>query len=134
MLTNDSSAIRVAQTLGADYVLVCTITSFDNDKQNYHDISQGIDMVSVTHKLRATFRLLDAVDGGSEVAGVAAASIIDRTDLSGGTEHQNVIDDLTRRRNALNMSDMLAQDARSGLVPSAGSADQKHADVRFCPG
>jgi PEGA domain len=129
-LSNESSALHLAQNLGADYVLVCTITSFDNDKQNYHDASQNIDMVSVIHKLRTTFRLLDVVDGGAEVAGVASATLVDRTDLSGGTDHQNVIDDLLDAA-ALNMADMLTQDARSGLVASAGGADQKHADVHF---
>jgi hypothetical protein len=130
-LSNDTSALRLAQNLGADYVLVCTITSFGTDKQTYRDPDQNIDLVSLKHQMRTTFRLLDAVDGGSEVAGVATATIVDRNDPnSGTTDRQNVIDDLLDA-DALNMSDMLAQDARSGLVAANGQGTQKAEDVHF---
>lgn len=121
-LANDTSALRLARTVGADYVLVCTITSFGTDRQSYRDPSQDIDLVTLKHQMRTTFRLLDIADGGSEIAGVAVATIVDRVDpRNGDTDRQNVIDDLLDA-DALDMADMLSHDAHSGMIADSGRA------------
>ncbi|HWB53896.1 MAG TPA: PEGA domain-containing protein, partial [Tepidisphaeraceae bacterium] len=78
---------------------------------------------------RTTFRLLDAVDGGSEVAGVATATITDRVDpRSGSMDRENVVDDLLDA-NAMDMSDMLGHDAHAGKIPSESTVAP--ADTKF---
>lgn len=131
LLSNNTSAVRLAQNMGVDYLLVCTITSYGTDKQSYRDPSQGINLITLKHQLRTTFKLLDVANGGSEVAGVAVATITDRIDPNNGSiDRENLVDDLLDA-SAMDMADMLAHDARGGQIagPSAVAANDAHFKV-----
>ncbi|HEY1686590.1 MAG TPA: PEGA domain-containing protein, partial [Tepidisphaeraceae bacterium] len=125
ILSNNTSALRLAQNLNVDYVLICTITSYGTDTQNYRDASQDIDLILTRHQMRTTFKLLDALDGGSLVAGVTTATISDRiTPGVNNINRQNLIDDLLDA-NAQDMAEILSNDAHSGAItePQKQSSD-----------
>lgn len=128
-LSNNTSALRLAQNLGVDYILVCTITSYGTDRQTYRDPSQDIDLINMKHQMRTTYRLLNIVDGGSEVAGVAVATITDRIDpRNGNMERENLVDDLLDAE-ATDMAEMLSHDAHAGKIAPQNQAPAE--DVSF---
>jgi hypothetical protein len=119
MLSNNTSALRLANNLEADYVLVVSITSFGTDTQRFKDTASGIDLLNKKHQLRATWKLLDGTMGGSMTAGVATAVINDRTAPgSSVVERENVVDDLIDSA-AMDMAGMLDRASRRGVIDSA---------------
>ncbi len=62
-LTNDTSALRLAQNIGADYLLMVAIDSFDAETKRFK--TDEVNVVNKVYTLRGTYKLLDGVTGGS---------------------------------------------------------------------
>ncbi|HVT88558.1 MAG TPA: hypothetical protein VHD56_06885 [Tepidisphaeraceae bacterium] len=127
LLSNNSSALRLAQNLNCDYVLMVTITSFGTDRQNFRDNRTGVDLALSKSQMRATYRLLDGTTGGAVTAGVATASVEDRVDSRSSITRQNVIDDLIDAT-AMDMAKMLDRAARAGSITAPVAPGE---DVNF---
>jgi len=89
-LSDNSSALRLAQNLGADYLLVASITSFGTAKKT--DASLGT--VNVISTLRVSCKLLDGTTGGSLIADTVKAIKTIRFTENNQTEDSDVINDL----------------------------------------
>src|SRR6185369_3427313 len=57
-LNNNTTALRLAQTLGADFILIPIITSYGADKKTYN--GNGLNTVNVTHTLRVSYKIVEA--------------------------------------------------------------------------
>jgi len=66
-LENDSSALRLAQNLGADYILVPTLVSLGTEKKTYN--GNGISTVNITHRLRVSYKIVEGGQGGAVKGG-----------------------------------------------------------------
>ena len=66
-LDNNSSALRLAQMLGADYIIMASISSYGTDKQTTQ--AYGVQYVTVTYTLRVTYKILEGVQGGTLAGG-----------------------------------------------------------------
>ncbi|MCU0770663.1 MAG: PEGA domain-containing protein [Verrucomicrobia bacterium] len=66
VLSDSGSALRLAQNLGADYILLAALASYGMESRNF--TGEGVNTINQTHTLRATYRLAEAARGG-EVAG-----------------------------------------------------------------
>jgi hypothetical protein len=66
VLSDSTSALRLAQNLDADYVLLATLASYGSESRTF--TGQGVNTVNNIHTLRVSYRLADAAQGG-EVAG-----------------------------------------------------------------
>jgi hypothetical protein len=62
-LNENSSALRLAQNLGADYLVVVTLTSLGSEKKTFED--ENIKTVNVIHTLRAGYKIIEGVQGGT---------------------------------------------------------------------
>lgn len=62
-LTEGTSALRLAQNLGADYLLMVTIESFSAETKHYK--ANDLDVQNKVFTLRGTYKLLDGVTGGA---------------------------------------------------------------------
>lgn len=123
LLSNNTSAMRLAQNLNADYVLMISITSFGTTTTRFNDPAQGINIVGKNSRLKATYRLLDTTIGGSQIAGVATASTSKRVDSRTVIDDENVVDDLLDA-SAEDLSDMMGKAARSGGVEAPAVASK----------
>ncbi|MDX2110731.1 MAG: PEGA domain-containing protein [Verrucomicrobiota bacterium] len=63
LLSNNTSALRLAQNLGADYIIVASITSFGQKARSVD--TYGVKMNTLENTLRVSYKILDAQQGGS---------------------------------------------------------------------
>ncbi len=129
LLSNNTSALRLAQNMGVDFILNVSITSYGRDTVNFN--GAGVHVAAVKHQLRATYQLLDASAGGSLTAGVATVSMTDRIQPGVDIHRDNVLDDLLDGA-ANDMAAMLGQAVRGGTIEEANAATSRPAeDNRF---
>jgi hypothetical protein len=91
-LEDNSSALRLAQNLGADFILVPSITTYGAEKKTYN--GNGIVTLNITHTLRVSYKIAEAGAGGAIRGGTVTAtkSIRDTGDLK--TESSDIINEL----------------------------------------
>jgi len=65
LLTDNTSALRLAQNLGADLVLHVTIASLGSEKKDYEDKELGLRTVNLSHILRVSYKLVEGWGGGA---------------------------------------------------------------------
>ena len=89
-LSDSSSALRLAQNLGADYLLVASITSFGTEKKTDAELKT----VNVIYTLRVSCKLLEAAQGGSLIGNTVKAVKTIRFTDSNQTENSDIVNDL----------------------------------------
>jgi len=91
-LEDNSSALRLAQNIGADYLLVPSIISLGTEKRNYS--GNGINTLNIAHKLRVSYKIVEAGEGGAVRGGafVSEKNIRQTGDLQ--TESSDIINEL----------------------------------------
>ncbi len=72
LFRDNTSALRLAQNLGADYLLLTSIASLGSEKKWFKDAA--LETVNVIHTLRVSYRLLEAVQGGSLIGETVKAT------------------------------------------------------------
>lgn len=92
MLNNNSSVLRLAQMLGANYILMASISSYGTDKQTTE--AYGVKTVNVTHTLRATYKILEGVQGGTLTGDTFKVSSTKRYTENSRSESTDTINDL----------------------------------------
>jgi hypothetical protein len=91
-LSDNTSALRLAQNLGADYILVPSIISLGTEKKNY--TGNGISTLNITHRLRVSYKIVEAGQGGAVRGGafVSEKNIRQTADLQ--TDDSDVVNEL----------------------------------------
>jgi hypothetical protein len=117
LLSNNSSAVRLAQNMAANYILVAAIDTYGSDEIQY---DEGDIHTQITEtKMTLTYKLLDASSGGSVSAGEVTSSRKDR--VQPGLEiSRDMIDNLLKDA-AGKLADVLSDKAAAGQVAAAGA-------------
>jgi hypothetical protein len=91
-LESGSSALRLAQNIGADYILVPSITSYGTEKKTYN--GNSIATVNTTYKLRVSYKIVEGGNGGAVRGGsfVSQKNFRDTAELS--TSSSDVVNEL----------------------------------------
>ena len=91
-LSDNTSALRLAQNLGADYILIPAITSYGTERKAYN--GNGVATINTTHKLRVSYKIVEANEGGAMRGGTVLAekNFRDSSDLK--TDSSDVINEL----------------------------------------
>jgi hypothetical protein len=118
-LSDNTSALRLAQNLGADFILIPSITTYGTDKKTYS--GNGIDTINVVHNLRVSYKIIEAGAGGIIKGGTAIASKTIRQSGNLQVESSDVINELLDDA-ADQLADSLAQNA--GSLPTAVAKDK----------
>jgi hypothetical protein len=69
LLSDQATALSLGRTLGADGLVVATITSLVEDVRDFNDPQIGIAMKNVITTLGATWKVIDGTTGGSLASG-----------------------------------------------------------------
>ena len=91
-LAQGSSAVRLAQTLGADYLLQVTLTGFDTNAQAID--AYGVKAVNVTDTVRVTYKVLDGSTGASLTADTVKVSKLVQQSGASASAQFDVLDEL----------------------------------------
>ena len=91
-LSRNSSALRLAQMMGADYIIAVSITSFGMEKKVFE--GYGVKTVNLIHNLRVSYKILETVQGGSLVADTVKVSKTTRFTEGSHTEDSDMINEL----------------------------------------
>lgn len=123
-LNGDSSALRLAQNLGADYLLVPTLTTYGTEKKSYD--GNGIATLNVTYTLRVSYRIVEAGEGGAVHGGVVTATKTLRQSPDLKTDDSDVLNELLADA-AGQLADAVAQNAAS--LPAVQPASLVHFQI-----
>ncbi len=91
-LAQGASAVRLAQTLGADYLLQVTLTGFDTSARSID--AYGVQAVNVTDTLRVTYKILDGQTGASLTADTVKVSKLVQQSQTSVSAQFDVLDEL----------------------------------------
>ena len=72
LLSDNSTVLRLGQMLGADYLIVASISSYGSDKKSAD--AYGVKTVNVTHNLHVSCKVLDGMHGGTVAGDTLKAS------------------------------------------------------------
>lgn len=126
LFSDRASAVSIAQLLGADYVLVASLSSIEREEMDYDD---GTTRTKVQRSvLRCTYTILDGTTGGTVVGGSADAerSIRQSPNLTVKADvTMQLINDTARQ-----MGERLRSQAEAGKVRAVASAAAE-VDVTF---
>jgi len=123
LLEQHTSALRLAQNLNADYILIGSLDSLDETTQHVKRPDLHIDRHVTTHKLLTTYKILDAGRGGSLFSGAASARARTmQSDTLHGSAH--AFSDLMEDA-AAQISDQLAVRGGANAVPERTLADAR---------
>ena len=107
-LEDNTSALRLAQNLGADFILVPAITGYGTETKNYS--GNGIRTLNVTHTLRVSYKIVAAGAGGAIRGGTVVASKTFRQTADLQTEDSDLTNELLDDA-AGQLADAIAQNA-----------------------
>ena len=91
-LSDNTSALRLAQNLGVDYLLVPAITSYGTEKKSY--TGNGIQTLNVTHRLRVSYKIVEAGAGGAVRGGTFVSESTTRDTASLQTDSTDTLNSL----------------------------------------
>ncbi len=92
LLESGTSALRLAQNLGADFILIPAITTYGTEKKSY--AGEGIVTLNVTHTLRVSYKIAEAGTGGELKGGTVTATKNIRQSGSLVVEDSDILNDL----------------------------------------
>ena len=91
-LESNTTALRLAQNLGADFVLVPAITTYGSERKKYQ--GNGVNTENTIHTLRVTCKIVEAGEGGSIRGAMATATKTVRSSNGLQTENTEVLNEL----------------------------------------
>ena len=93
-LTDNSNALRLSQSLNADYLFTASITSFGQTQRHLKRPDLGIDRLITDYKLVISYKILDGNDGKSLSAGnISSAKRVGQSE-SLQTVSNNIINEM----------------------------------------
>lgn len=123
---DQSSALRLAQGLGADYLLHASITSYSKSKRNIS--AYGTQLTNHDYTLRVAYKILDARAGGSLTGDVAEATRSEQGSTGSSALLQGVLDDLLNDISR-QITDSLRTRVATGRIPAPNRAEVRLATV-----
>lgn len=92
LLSDNTTILRLGQMIGADYILVASITSLGTEKKVFE--GYGIETTNFITHLRASYKVLDIAYGGTLVADTIKVSKTLRSTNSSHNEDSDMINEL----------------------------------------
>jgi hypothetical protein len=119
-LSDSTSALRLAQNLGADFILIPSLTTYGTERKAY--TGDGISTVNVTHTLRVSCKIVEAGAGGALKGEMVTATKTLRQSGSLQVDSSEVVNELLDDA-AGQLADLLVSAA--GSLPTAVAKDKQ---------
>ncbi len=119
LLSNNTSALRLAQMMNADYIIHATITSFATEKRVFK--GYGAETLNMISNLRVTYKVLEATEGSSLAGDAFTVSRTTRLTEGSATDNadllNSLLDDATVKiADSLGQKTIAAAPAKPGMV------------------
>ena len=121
-LTEQSSALRLAQNLGVNYIIQASLSSIGT--KDVVAKAYGVETKSQERALRLSYRLLDASNGGSLTGDTVRVSTVVQQTTNAETQRDGVVDDLLDEA-AGRVVDSLRVRVAAGRVPAPGALAER---------
>ncbi len=115
LLSDSTSALRLAQNLDADYVLLATIASFGKESRAFK--GDGVETINDVYNLRVSYRLAEAARGGEVGGDTLVASKTLRQSAGLKVESSDVLNQLLDQAAAKMTASLIAR--QSSMSPVA---------------
>jgi hypothetical protein len=119
-LGNNSSVLRLAQMLGANYIIMASISSYGQDKQTTD--AYDVKIVNVTYTLRVTYKILDGVQGGTLAGDTFKVTSTQRFTENSRSDSSDTINDLLDQA-SVKIADSAGAKAVKTVVASTNLAE-----------
>jgi len=121
-LSNQSSALRLAQLLGADGIIVVTMVRYNEKRRTFKSDELGIDSTTVsTYTLGTTYQILSG-DNGASVFGGAADAEVRLKESADLTERTDPTDELLAESSRKLCAEIIRNATAMGSVVAAESS------------
>lgn len=120
-MAEGTSAIRLAQTLGADYLLQVTLTGFDSNTKNVD--AYGVKNTNEERVVRITYKILDGVSGASLAADTVKAAKTFQQTKESSEGRENVLNDLLEEAAGKVAASLQRAIARGRIAPPAAGTN-----------
>lgn len=117
ILSDSTSALSLAQSMGADYLLVASLAAVSTDRRRMTDPARGVESDVAIWRLDATYRILGRAEGGVIAAGAASATESIRQSPRLSVERDVVVEML--RESARRMATALKDRCGKSALPAA---------------
>ena len=125
IMSNSTSALRLGQNLGADYLFVASITSFGQNKRAFK--GYGVETVNLESVMRVSYKLTDLLEGGSLTAGVVKATNMTRFDENAGADLE-VVNELLDGA-SVKLAEQLQAKVEAGTIRDKPTGEQGYVAV-----
>ena len=92
LLSERTSALRLSQNLGVDFVLFAALSSVGKDSRNFND--GNLNVKSEVHTMRVTYKLIEAGEGGALAGDTIKVSRSMRGTQTAGQESTEIFNEL----------------------------------------
>lgn len=123
--SEQTSAIRLSQNLGADYLIVGTLTSFETETRKVNAYNVKFD--KLTHTLRTTYRIVDGFSGETLAADATISERSIQQDKYSQTEAPDLIPGLIAKAS----TDIAAKVGEKVASGSIRAVDRNLSQVTF---
>lgn len=121
-LTEQSSALRLAQNLGVNYIIQASLSSVG--AKDVVAKAYGVETRSQERSLRLSYRLLDASQGGSLTGDTVRVAAVVQQTANAETQRDGVVDDLLDEA-AGRVVDSLRVRVAAGRIPAPAALAQR---------
>ncbi len=109
-LSDNTSALRLAQNLNVDFILIPSITGYGTEKKAY--TGNGIQTLNITHRLRVSYKIVEANEGGAVRGGSFVSESTTRDTASLQTDSTDTLNALLDDA-AGQLADAIAESGKS---------------------
>ena len=119
-LTEQSSALRLSQNLGADYLIVASIASFGTNKRAVD--AYGVKGVFADSNLRVTYKILDGTTGGSLTADTIKVTSSSRQTENASEDKEDALNELLDQASEQLAGSLKTRVAQRRITPATKAA------------
>ncbi len=118
-LADNTSALRLAQTLGADYILQVTLSGFDSKSRTVD--AYGVNVVNDERTARVSYKILDGTTGASLTGDTVKTSKLVQQSAASKEVHSDVLNELLDEASQKIASGLQTRIAQ-GRIPAPAAA------------